>query len=545
MVSQRLGSDYEMLNKPCYVCGSFDHLQKDCSKRMVKPVWNNSQRVDHKNFSRMTHPNPKRNIVPRAVLMRKGLVPLTTARPINAGQPRPIMNSARPMSKAFNKAHSSGTWVNAARPKAVLKAVKGNLVNAVKALACWVWRPKQKVLDHVSKHNGASMTCKEFNYVDAQGRSKHMKGNISYLTDYEEIDGEFVAFGGNLKGGKIIGKDIECVVLSPDFKLTDKNHVLLKVPRKDNMYSVDLKNVVPQGGITCLFAKAITDESKLWHMRLGHVNFKSMNKLGIKREFSVARTPQQNGVAERKNRTLIEAARTMLADSKLPTTFWAEAVNTACRKYALSFMRPFGCPVTILNNIDHLGKFDGKADEVFFVGYSTNSKAFNGEEREKKDVGDPGNEIHDQEKEANVSSTNNTYTVSTPVNDASLKFINVDGSAWINADEYPDDLNMPNLEDVSNSDDYEKVGAEDDMNNLDTNVPISPIPTTRIHKDHLVDQIIGDIHSAPQTRRMTKNVTEHAMFKPKKVIQALKDPSWLEAMQEELLQFKLQKVWTL
>ncbi|GJV84252.1 ribonuclease H-like domain-containing protein [Tanacetum coccineum] len=118
----------------------------------------------------------------------------------------------------------------------------------------------------------------------------------------------------------------------------------------------------------------------------------------IKREFSVARTPQQNGVAKRKNRTLIEAARTMLADSKLPTTFWAEAVNTACyvqnrvlvikphnktpyelflgRKPALSFMRPFGCPVTILNTIDHLGKFNGKADEGFFVGYSTNSKAF-------------------------------------------------------------------------------------------------------------------------------------------------------------------------
>ncbi|GJS42831.1 putative ribonuclease H-like domain-containing protein [Tanacetum coccineum] len=119
---------------------------------------------------------------------------------------------------------------------------------------------------------------------------------------------------------------------------------------------------------------------------------------GILRQYSVARTPQQNGVAERRNRTLIEAARTMLADSKLPTTFWAEAVNTACyvqnrvlvvkphnktpyelfhgRTPTLSFMRPFGCPVTILNTIDHLGKFDGKADEGFFVGYSLNSKAF-------------------------------------------------------------------------------------------------------------------------------------------------------------------------
>ncbi|GKA16824.1 ribonuclease H-like domain-containing protein [Tanacetum coccineum] len=91
---------------------------------------------------------------------------------------------------------------------------------------------------------------------------------------------------------------------------------------------------------------------------------------GIKREFSVARTLQQNRVAERKNRTLIEAARTMLADSLLSTTFWVK------RPPNISFMRPFGCHVTILNTLDPLGKFDGKAGEGFFVGYSINSKAF-------------------------------------------------------------------------------------------------------------------------------------------------------------------------
>ncbi|GKE31172.1 ribonuclease H-like domain-containing protein [Tanacetum coccineum] len=145
-----------------------------------------------------------------------------------------------------------------------------------------------------------------------------MTGNKSYLSDYEEFDGGFVAFGGNSKGGKITGKckirigkldfedvyfvkelkfnifsvsqmcdkknsilftDTECVVLSPDFKLLDENHVLLRVPRKDNMYSVDLKNIVPLGGLTCLFAKATLNESNLWHRRLGHINFKTMNKL--------------------------------------------------------------------------------------------------------------------------------------------------------------------------------------------------------------------------------------------------------------------------
>ncbi|GKA08343.1 retrovirus-related pol polyprotein from transposon TNT 1-94 [Tanacetum coccineum] len=121
-------------------------------------------------------------------------------------------------------------------------------------------------------------------------------------------------------------------------------------------------------------------------------------KKGIKREFSIARTPQQNGVAERKNMTLIEAARTMLADSLLPIPFWAEAVNTACyvlnrvlvtkpqnktpyelligKSPSISFMRPFGCPLTILNTLDSLGKFDGKSDEGYLLGYSTSSKAF-------------------------------------------------------------------------------------------------------------------------------------------------------------------------
>ncbi|GJU09773.1 hypothetical protein Tco_1132169 [Tanacetum coccineum] len=84
-----------------------------------------------------------------------------------------------------------------------------------------------------------------------------MTGNKSYLSDYEEIDGGFVAFGGDSKGGKITSKDTECVVLSLNSKLLDENYVLLRVPRKDNMYSVDLKNIVPSGGL----------------------NFKTMNKL--------------------------------------------------------------------------------------------------------------------------------------------------------------------------------------------------------------------------------------------------------------------------
>nr|GEV36490.1 hypothetical protein [Tanacetum cinerariifolium] len=173
-----------------------------------------------------------------------------------------------------------------------------------------------------------------------------------------------------------IPRDTECVILSPDFMLLDESQVLLRIPRKNNMYIVYLKNVAPSGDdysrFSWVFFLATKDETSgiLRDFIRGIENLiddkvkiircdngtefknKEMNqfceKKGIKREFSVAMTPQQNGVAERKNRTLIEATRTMLAE----------------------------CPVTILIILDHLGKFNGKADEGFFIGYSVNSKVF-------------------------------------------------------------------------------------------------------------------------------------------------------------------------
>ncbi|GJR42454.1 putative ribonuclease H-like domain-containing protein [Tanacetum coccineum] len=309
---------------------------------------------------------------------------------------------------------------------------------------------------------------------------------------------------------------------------------------------------------------------------------------GILRQFSVARTNQQNGVVERRNRILIEAARTITL--------------------TLSFMRPFGCPVTILNTIYHIGKFNGKADEGFFVGYSLNSKAFrvfnsrtrivkenlhikfsestpniigNGldwlfdidaltrtmnyepitvdppfsqdpkssyDDRSKplsydgkKVDEDPrkDSESNDQEKEDNVNSINN-------VNDAGTNEVNVVGGKT--SIELPANLNMPALEDYSIFDfirDDKDDGVVADMNNLDTTIQVNPIPTIRIQKDHHLDQVIRDLQSSTQTRKMSKNLKERGFEEPKKVIHALKDPSWIEAIQEELLQFKLQEVWTL
>ncbi|GJY86641.1 retrovirus-related pol polyprotein from transposon TNT 1-94 [Tanacetum coccineum] len=271
---------------------------------------------------------------------------------------------------------------------------------------------------------------------------------------------------------------------------------------------------------------------------------------GILRQFSVARTPQQNGVADRRNRTLIEAVRTMLADSKLPTIF---------RQKQLILLA--------MCNIEyHLSKFDGKANEGFFVGYSLNSKAFrvfNSRTRivEKNlhirfsenipnAVGSGPDWLFDIDALTrtmnyepivadNVNNTNN-------VNAASTNEVNaVGGKTSI---KLPFDPNMSALEDYSIFDfsrDNEDVGAEADINNLDTTIQVSPIPTIRIHKDHPLNQVIRDFQSDTQTRRMSKNLEEHGFEEPKKVIHALKDPSSIEAIQEELLQFKLQEVWTL
>nr|GEV52452.1 hypothetical protein [Tanacetum cinerariifolium] len=623
----------------------------------------------------------------------------------------------------------------------------------------WEWKPKCLILDHVSCNTNASMTLKRFDYNDALGRSKvidsgcsrHMTGNISYLSNFKELNGGFVTFGGNPKAGKISGKgkirtgkldfndvyfvmelkfnlfsisqmydkknsvlftDSECLVLSPDFKLSDENQVLLRVPRENNMYNVDLKNIVLFGDLTCLFAKATFDESNLWHRRLGHINFKTMNKLvkgnlvrglpskvfendhtyvackkgkkhkasyktktvssvnqplqrlhmdlfrptfvkilnkksyclvvtddysrsdnetelknydlnqfcgmkGIKREFSVPRTPQQNGIAERKNKTFIEAARTMLAYLLLPIPFWAEAVNTACyvqnrvlvtkpqnktlyellhgKTPSIDFMRPFGCPVTILNTLDSLGKFDGKVDEGFLVGYSVSSKAFKNTDRdaafEEKEHEFEGRK---PESEVNVSSSskfedffdnsiNEVNAVGSLVPAVGQVFTNSTNTfsavglsnaavsptygkySYVDSSQLPDDPNMPKLEDITYYYDEYDVGAEADFNNLETSITVSPIPTNRVHKDYPVTQIIGDLSSATQTRSMTRVAKDQGglsqiinddfhtyMFacflsqeEPKRVHQALKYLSWIEVMQEELLQFKMQKVLVL
>ncbi|GJT67486.1 ribonuclease H-like domain-containing protein [Tanacetum coccineum] len=466
LMSKKLGLGYGFTRKACFVCGSFGHLIRDCDfheKRMAKqvelnkkkskstgqgqnrPVWNNMQRLNHQN-----------KFVPTAVLIRNGRFPVNTARhnfnsqavstsaARKANVVRPIMNGVRPR-PIFNKTYSPirRPFNRTTTPKTNFSNQK---VNTAGDIAVSAVRGIRETADDPQK------TLKGKGIVDS-GCSRHVTGNKAYLVEYQEFQGGYVVFGElqdfNLfsvsqmcdKKNKVLFTNTECLVLSPGFKLPGENQVLLRIPRQNNMYSFNLENIVPTGGLACLIAKATVDESNKWHRRFSWVfflrtkdetsgilkdfiiqienqlnqkvktircdngtKFKNRDIIefygskGIKREYSNARTPQQSGVAERKNRTLIEGDRTMLADSFLPNIFLAEVVSTACyvlnrvlvtkpqnkTPYELitgkipiiSYIRPFGCHVTILNTIDHLGKFKEKYDEGFLVGYSLKRKAF-------------------------------------------------------------------------------------------------------------------------------------------------------------------------
>nr|GEW90620.1 putative ribonuclease H-like domain-containing protein [Tanacetum cinerariifolium] len=335
--------------------------------------------------------------------------------------------------------------------------------------------------------------------------SRHMTGNMSYLTDHKEIDGGYVAFGRNPKGEKIIEKgtiktgnldfenmyfvrelkfnlfsvsqiydkknsvlfnDTECIVLSPNIKLIDESQVLLKVPIKNNMYGVNLKNIVSKGGLTYLFAKATSDESKLWHRRLGHLNFKTMNNL-----------VKGNLVRE------------------------------------------------------HLGKFDGKADEGFFVRYSLNSKAFR-VFNSKTMIVEENLHIRFSESTPNVVDSEPDWLFDI---DALTRTMNYEpivvgtlSNGFADPKSSHDDGSKPSSDDGKKVD--EDPRKESKINavggKISIKLPFDPkMPA-------LEDDSIFDFSSDDE---------DDGVEESKKVIHALKDPSWIDAMQEELLQFKLQE----
>ncbi|GJY55739.1 ribonuclease H-like domain-containing protein [Tanacetum coccineum] len=500
--------------KASFVCKSTGHLIKDCDfynqkspeprvknvvntrKRVVKQVWDYGKRVNHQNISKnLKYPHVKRTFNPSAVLTKACLVntvrsnvstarsisivgPVNTVRPINTASllvskitqsnsvirpNHPRLDIVRP--KASNTPIKRSYFTQPVYgPKDLKPDVKTFGVKNMTTIGTRAVVSKGKVENVLKKDKWGNpkILLQDHAVVDS-GCFSHMTSNKAYLSDFEDLNGGFMDFGSDPKGGQITGKgkiktanldfddvyfvdelkfnlfsvsqmcnkknsvlftESECLILSPSFKLLDESQVVLRAPRKDGVYSLDSKNIVPSG------------ERK-------------------KREFSVARTPQQNCVAERKNRTLIEAARTMLADSLLPIPFWAEAVNTACyvlnrvlvtkpqnktpyelligKSPSISFMRPFGCPLTILNTLDSLGKFDGKSDEGYLLGYSTSSKAFRVYNKRTKRV-EENLHINFLKDQPNVTGTGPNWMFDLDFLTTSMNYITISVENQVNVD---------------------------------------------------------------------------------------------------------------
>ncbi|GJZ65381.1 putative ribonuclease H-like domain-containing protein [Tanacetum coccineum] len=531
--TQKLGVGFQFTKKAYFVCGSFNHLIKNCDfhdkkmvqkpvmnnvqkgtgQREVRLVWNKALRTNHQNFF-----NSRRNFALTAVLTKSGIVPISTtrqrssraatplsaARPINTAATKLFVNVAKTKPNVFQKTHSLSrrpfnqqtalnnrslnnkvntakvNFVNTAKGKRVTSAIGKQGINAVKSSACW---------------GDPQVALKDTGIFDS-GCSRHMTGNKSYLTEFQDYDGGFFVFASSSKGGRITGKG-KIKTGKLDFEdLLDKNQVMLKIPRKDNMYSFDLKNIVPSKGLTCLIAKAINDESNMWHRRLGHINFKTMNKL-------------------------VKGNLVRGLPSKL---FENDHTYIACQKgkqYMASFNagnRTNGNAGLETNSDAVQARKENVPDQEYILLpllYTSSNVPLNSKKDESSPKDDAGkkNEVKDSAKEGNMNgpgeatNTDNTNrlntvsslinTVSSPINTVSSSFTTVDhGRAKEQRNDAYDD---------------EYVGAEADLSNLETNMSVSPILITRIHKDHPKAQIIGEV----------------------------------EAMQEELLQFKLMNVWTL
>nr|GEY10682.1 putative ribonuclease H-like domain-containing protein [Tanacetum cinerariifolium] len=396
------------------------------------------------------------------------------------------------------------------------------------------------------------------------------------------------------KKNSVLFTETKCFVLSPNFKLADESQVLLKVSRKNNMYSFDIKNIVPQKDLTCLMAKATNDKSMLWHRRIGHINFKNINKLV--KDNLVRGLPlkcfenDQTCVACLKGKQHKVSFKNKLHNSISQPLFMLH-MDLFCPTSVSSIMHKKYCLVitddfskftwvfflatkgetsrilksfiTKIENLvekkvniircdnrtefknrvinefckekDQLGKFDGKLDEGIFVGYCITSKAFRVYnirttkveenmhitflENKPMIVGTNSNDFADNSLFDSSSQSSNGHNKDKhgpsqasesdkqerPNAESSTKTVNT--ARPVNIADHPNDPLMPDLEDdriFDDAQDDRDEGVEADYNNLETIISVSPIPSTRIHKDHPKEHIIREVNYAVQTRKMAK-----------------------------------------
>nr|GEW36379.1 hypothetical protein [Tanacetum cinerariifolium] len=563
------GHKHSWNRKAYFVCKSLNHLIKDCDfyeKQMV----HKHVRVHHQDYAKMTHPRSNKHVVPTTVLTRSRIVLFNAARPVTTAVPQTHVKHQRPVKHVVNKPHSPirRPINHKLTPKTSnfhkkITTVKTKKVNAIKGTKRnWIQVSyglgPQKTLSFLfDVHGNPQQDLKDKGVIDS-GCSRHITGNISYLSNFEDINRGYVAFGGNPKGGKITGKgkirtckldfddvyfvkelkfnlfsvsqmcdkknnvlftDTKCVVLSSDFKLLDENHVLLRVPRENNMYNVDLKNIVPLGDLTCLFAKATLDESNLWHRRLGHINFKTMNKL--------VKGNLVRGLPSKVLKIIILVLLVKRASNIEPFVSPNLSVLSANHYKGNQPNNNVGIQENL--NVGKVGKDTVSIQQyVLLPLWSTGSKDPRNIDADAAfDVKEPKSEVHvspstsDKPKKHDDKTKKKAKGKITAVGPNSTNNTNNFNAAG------PSDnaVNMPALEEIIYSDDEADVGVEADFSNLERNITVSPILITRVHKDHPVTQIIGDLSLAPQTRSMTRmeeGIDYEEVFAPVARIEAIR-----------------------
>nr|GEW04765.1 hypothetical protein [Tanacetum cinerariifolium] len=405
------------------------------------------------------------------------LVSLNAARPVTTDVTQSTMKCTRPVKNIFHKAYSP------------------------------VRRPiNQRTATKNSNFNKKVTTVKVNKIQVSNGLGPQKK--LSFLFDVHGNPQQALQNKGTSKGGKISGKgkimtgklNVDDVYFVKELKF-NLFSISQMVSRENNMYNVDLKNVVPSGVVVenqpndnagikeNLDAGKVGKEtvSAQQYVLLPLWSFDSQDSKNIDDDVS-------DDAFEIKENEMF-----MFLQMKVPRLIKRNMMKKANRDDKGK------SPVDLITRVRDL--------RVEFEEFSFNST------NRLNAVSEPVNAVGPNR----TNSTNNFNTASPSVTTVSLNFGIAGKSSFVDPSKYPDDLDMPELEEIVYSDNEEEVGAEADLSNLETNIHVSPILTTRVHKEHHVNQII----------------------EPKKVLQTLKDPSWIEAMQEELLQFKLQKVWVL
>nr|GEU75268.1 hypothetical protein [Tanacetum cinerariifolium] len=568
------GHKYSCNRKDCFVCKSLNHLIKYCDyyeKKMVqKPAWNHALRVNHQNSARMTHPHSKKHVVPTAVLNRSRLVPLNTARPIIIAVPQTTITRSRPVNHVVTKPQSiirrpinhrsSPKNSNFHQKVTTVKAKQVNAVQGVKGN--WVWKPKWQ----------PQQALKDKGVIDS-GCSRHMTGNISYISDFEEINRGYVAFGGNPKGGKITGKgklDFDDVYFVKELKFNRfsvSQMVLVSKPHNKTPYEL-LLGRTPSIGFMRSFGCLFTILNTLDPLRKFDGKADEGFLVGyfvISKAFRVFNS-RTRIVQETIHIHFLENQPNVAGSG--PTWLFDIDTLTQSINYQPDVIGNQPNHNADPHNTDADATFDVKESEsevhVSLSGSDKTKKHDDKTKREAKgkslvDLSTGVRNLSDEFEDFSSNSTNGVNAASAPVtavepNSANnTNSFNVAGpsnnavsptfeigrkSSFVDPSQYPDDSNMPALKEIIYSDDEEDVDVEADFSNLET-TPQKRSMARMVKEQGGLTQINDeDFHTCMFACFLSQE-------EPKRVHQALKDSSWIEAMQEDLLQFKMQKVWVL